>query len=178
MGTGLSLLLHNFVQPPCLCYFLKFNPLKADVYLNYITSYGYVRIMYNVTLWRFHRTTVAIEKRQCVPFVLLLIYIKLSTIKNCLLLPRKQKNRFQLHTLEVTDYFILLLATQTYLSARYFYPILTKFEISWKEFMKVPHIKFHKNLSSGRCADTWSQIDWQKDMTKLIGAFRFLWKQA
>jgi hypothetical protein len=146
-------------------------PFEGRCLLKLHNKLSYVRIMYNVTLWRFRRTTVPIEKRQRVPFLSLLIYIKLSTIKNCLLLPRKHNNRFQLHTLGVTDYFVLLLAKQTYLSARYFYLILTKFEINWKEFMKVPHIKFHKNLSSGRCAHTCSLIVWQKDTTKFIRVF-------
>jgi hypothetical protein len=35
---------------------------------------------YNVTLWRIRVTIVAIETQQCVPFVLLLAYMKLSKI--------------------------------------------------------------------------------------------------
>jgi hypothetical protein len=57
-------------------------------------------------------------------------------------------------------------------SARYFCPILTKFELSRQILIKVLNIKFHGNPFGGSRAATSGQTDRRTDMTKLIGAFR------
>jgi hypothetical protein len=59
---------------------------------------------------------------------------------------------------------------KTYLTPRYFYPILTKSEVSLQIFIKVPNIKFHGNPSGGSSADPWGPTY----MTKLTGDVRDL----
>jgi hypothetical protein len=48
---------------------------------------------------------------------------------------------------------------KTYLIARYFWQILTKFLFSRQILIKVLNIKFHGNLSNGRRADKYGQTD-------------------
>jgi len=44
--------------------------------------------------------------------------------------------------------------------------------------MKVSHIIFHENPSSGSRVDTRRQTDGRTDMTKVTGAFCKLWERA
>jgi hypothetical protein len=63
--------------------------------------------------------------------------------------------------------------------------ILTDFNKTWisrQIFIEIPVIKFHENYSNRSRADTWGITDRHTDrrtnMTKVIGAFRYLYERA
>jgi len=108
--------------------------------------------MYKVTFWHVDVINFVIEMQKCT-LCIVELHVKSTTWKYLVL----HSNAcfygiFMLPaTIKCNSIFVW--------GAQYFCLILTKYWFSWQIFMKVPSVKFQRNLSSGSCSDIGRKMD-------------------
>jgi hypothetical protein len=118
---------------------------------------------YNGPLWCVCVTNVVMEIQHCILCVLL-SYMSLSTKDNTKCCTKMLL--WQIYVTRKNKIYLVL-----HVNCPIFLLFVTKFGVPWQIFLKVSNIKFHRNLSSWSCSDTYWLTGGQTDKVKLMGSF-------